>query len=98
MTESQLLDRIERTADGLLEDLRMARGLNSRAMDSLLKDLKACGAIWRNQDRISKRSAALLFDFYPAMVSSSYAYPPKEQSVIQQAAEQLAECVRECLN
>jgi hypothetical protein len=93
-----LASQLEEQSGAILLALRGLDGLNKSAFADLLNTIERCIEAYAQDASIPKKVAAILFDIYPAIVSASYLYDAKETSRIQEAAEQLADRIRVCLN
>lgn len=97
LSDKMLIQRLNDDSSSLLVPLRMRKGFDQEAFDRLCVTVRDCAASWKGRDDIPKAAVAVFLDTYPTMVSTSYLYDQAGNQRIQQAAEDLAELIRDCL-
>jgi len=77
--------------------LRMNRGLDESALESLKSALGACASAWANLDAIPRLGVNILVDIFPATESNSNSYAGEVGERIMAVAFELQELVSDCV-
>ncbi|MGC5326550.1 hypothetical protein [Brevibacillus sp. SYSU BS000544] len=95
------LDKLENLLigeEGLLISLRMGEGFKKELFHEICSLLKQLAEQWAKEVSIPKRAVGIFVDLYPSMESASYLYNESERIEILEAADIIADLIRECCN
>jgi hypothetical protein len=95
---SLLSHSIESDSSDVLFKLRTGNGLDLPTFQRLVATIDRLAALYADEHQLPKSAAGIFFDIYPAMMSASYQYSQGQQQEVMEAADELADHIRSCLN